>query len=104
MRRLALAFAVLAGCGGDDGGPIDIEDLQPAIINAFCNLYVGCGLVEDHATCRLVFQEGDLDASLVAAVEAGKVIYHPDKARECLNGIGGSCERGALSNGNSDAC
>ena len=105
MRRLALAFAVLAGCGGDDGGPIDLEDLEPAIINSLCNLYVNCGLVEDQATCRLVFDDADVSASLIAAVEAGKVIYHEDKARECLNGIGASCERGAVSiNDNSAAC
>jgi hypothetical protein len=104
MRRLALLCLVLVACG-DEGGPIPLDDLEGEVINTLCSLYVNCGLVDDIATCRKLQQgEGDLDASLLAAIEAGKVIYHPDKARECLNGVGGSCERGATLGTSSEAC
>jgi hypothetical protein len=107
MRRLVLAIALLAACGDDDsgGGSIPIEDLQAAVINAYCNLYVMCGLIDDVATCRAIYNEGELDADLLAAVQAGKVIYHPDKARECLNGIGASCNANTFSNNDAqEAC
>jgi hypothetical protein len=103
MRRLALAFALLTACG-DDGGPISIEELQPAIVSAYCSIYVTCGLIDDHATCRELFTDADVDRSLIAAVDAGKVIYHPDKARECLDGFGGSCERNTVVDNESSAC
>lgn len=104
MRRLALVIALLAACD-DDGGPISIDDLPAELTNAFCNLYVNCGLIEDHSTCRSLYLDLDVDESLIAAVDAGKVIYHEDKARECLSGVGASCERAsALSGTNTEAC
>jgi hypothetical protein len=107
MRRLALAIALVTAACGDDGGgggPIPIDDLENAVINASCNLYVSCGLIDDAATCRSIFTNAELDASLLAAVDAGKVIYHPDKARECLNGISGSCDRNFANNSAQAAC
>ena len=89
MRRLALAFA-LAACSGSD---IPIDDLEGEVIETYCNLYVTCGLIDDVATCRAVYPDVELDPSLLAAVKAGKVIYHSDKARDCLNGVGDSCNR-----------
>lgn len=53
-------------------------------------------MIEDQATCRSLYTDIDVDADLLAAVEAGKVIYHPDKARECLNGLAGTCKRNGL--------
>jgi len=104
MRRLALVCLLLAACSGDDGGgPIAIDDLEPALVNAYCNLYVNCGLLEDQATCRSLDVDVDIDADLLAAVEAGKVKYDPQKARECLSGLGASCERGAATT-SSEAC
>lgn len=106
MRRLVLAIGLLAACGGDDGGgPIPIGGLEEAIVNAYCNIYVTCGLIEDMATCRQLDVDADVNESIIAAVEAGKVIYHPDKARECLNAIAGSCDRLAINRGDdSNAC
>lgn len=103
MRRLAF-IAMLAACGGDGGGPIDIDELEPAVVNAICNLYVNCGLVEDQATCKSLYTDVEVDEDLIAAVKAGKVIYHPDKARECLNSVWGSCERNTLEGEQSPAC
>ncbi len=105
MRRLVLAIALFAACGDDGGGPIPIDGLEDAIINAYCSTYVNCGLVDDLALCRTLNTDVEIGAELVAAVEAGKVIYHADKARECLNGITGSCDRTELNRGNSSlAC
>lgn len=96
MRRLAL-FAMLAACGG---GSIPIDELQDEVFETICSTYVSCGYIDDHDTCRMLFGDADVDQNLIAAVDAGKVIYHSDKARECLDGLAGSCERGTL--GDSD--
>jgi len=107
MRRLALAIALLAACGDDDsgGGDIPITGLEAAVVNAYCNIYASCGLIDDAETCRSIYTDVQVDPSLVAAVEAGKVIYHPDKARECLNGLSGTCDRNTFNrNNNADAC
>lgn len=106
MRRLVLAVALLAACG-DDGssGPIPIEDLDSTLVNAACGLYVNCGLIEDAATCRsLDLDIGFLDPSLRAAVDAGKVIYHGDKARECLGSLPASCDRTDFERSDDSAC
>jgi hypothetical protein len=96
MRRLVLALALLSACGDDDsgGGPIPIDELDGAAVNAACSFYVNCGLIDDVSTCRgLDLDIGFLDPSLRAAVDAGKVIYHGDKARACLGTLPGSCDR-----------
>lgn len=108
MRRLVLIALLAAGCGGSDGGgPIPIDDLDSAAINVFCNFYASCGLIQDEATCRSLNLDINLDPDLVAAVHAGKVIYDPDKARECLNGVALSCNRVEFNrsdSGNRAAC
>ncbi|HEY5922107.1 MAG TPA: hypothetical protein VIV11_10575, partial [Kofleriaceae bacterium] len=107
MRRLALVIAVLAACGDDDsgGGSIPIEDLDGALMNAFCNLYVACGLIDDTATCRSLDIDLATDPNVIAAVQAGKVIYHGDNARACLATLAGtSCDRNALDRGDPEAC
>lgn len=101
MRRLVFAIGLFAACGDEDGGgPIPISELGEAFVNAYCNVYVTCGLIDDISTCRQLDIDIEIDASLIAAIEAGKVIYHPDKARTCLNGITGSCDRLALNRSN----
>lgn len=97
MQKLALAMAALMACGGDDdGGPIEIDDLPGALISAYCNLYVNCGLVDDYATCRTLDLDADFDPELLAAVKAGLVHYDEGQAGVCIGGISAtSCERGA---------
>ncbi|HEX5063416.1 MAG TPA: hypothetical protein VFV99_28765 [Kofleriaceae bacterium] len=102
-----MAIALLAACGDDDsgGGDIPISGLEGAVINAYCNIYVSCGLLDDAATCKQIYTDIEIDPSLVAAVEAGKVIYHPDKARECINGLSSTCDRNTFNrNDNAEAC
>ncbi len=94
MRRLVLVLGLLAACDDDSGGPIGIDDLGDAIANTYCNLYVKCGLIDSLATCRQIdlLDDAEIDADLKAAVDAGKVIYHPDKAGECLAAFGATCD------------
>jgi hypothetical protein len=92
MRKLVLAICLLAACSDDDGGPIEIDDLGGALINRYCDLYVRCGILPDMATCQSLYLGETIDDDLVAAVHAGKVIYHADKAGECLAGVAPSCE------------
>jgi hypothetical protein len=93
MRKLALAVLLVSGCS-DDGGSIDIDHLQGALIDRYCTVYVDCGVMEDLAQCRAYFDKSfSADTDIIAAVKAGKVIYHSDKAAACLDLIGGSCNR-----------
>jgi hypothetical protein len=98
MRRfaLALAFALLSACSNDGttGEPVGFDEFTDAFEDAICQWYLRCGVVEDVATCDLLGIERKLDASLVAAVQDGSVIYQPDDAGTCLAEFAGrSCER-----------
>lgn len=102
MRKLALAVLLGSACSGGDS--IAIDDLQQTLIDHYCSVYVDCGIMDDLDQCRAYFAKTfTSDADLIAAVKAGKVIYHGDKAAECLDLVGGSCDRdqvlGARTNG-----
>ncbi|MGE5185109.1 MAG: hypothetical protein ACM31C_23735 [Acidobacteriota bacterium] len=97
MHRWLVACVIAAGCGSDSsgGGPIPIESLQ-ASYNAYdCNELVRCGLVSDVLTCgRLRLDVGSgVTPDLVAAVQAGTVIYDAAAAETCLAAITASCDR-----------
>ncbi|NVB80342.1 MAG: hypothetical protein HOV81_18255 [Kofleriaceae bacterium] len=92
MRKLVLVLGLLGACSDDSGGPIEIDDLQDAIIDAYCNLYVQCGVVEDLATCRSLRLTDANDNDIVAAVHAGKVVYNPDRAAECIGRFQTTCD------------
>jgi hypothetical protein len=99
MRKLVIALLSIAACGPDSGsGSIAIGDLGDALVSSYCDLYVRCGVVADQASCEQLFgTDVNVDADIIAAVEAGKVIYHGDKARECLNGFfTGTCDRSMI--------
>jgi hypothetical protein len=106
MRRFAVALALVAACGGDeDSGPLEADDLPEALVSAYCNLYVQCGLIDDAATCRSLDLDLEFDADLLAAVHNGTVLYDESKARACLNSLfGGSCERNRVFDENSPEC
>jgi len=96
MRNHALVVLVIAACGPDSGsGSIPIDGLGAAAVDAFCDIYVRCGLFPDQATCHSLYGlDIMVDADLVAAVKAGKVIYHGDKARVCFDEFTATtCER-----------
>jgi hypothetical protein len=106
MRRFALVLAVLVGCGGDDdGGPVSADDLPDALVNAFCNYYVRCGLLDDLALCRTLDLDVELDAEVIAAVNEGSVLYDEAAAGACLGVFGGlSCAEESLDRAESTAC
>jgi hypothetical protein len=97
MRRLVLAVTLLVACGGDDdGGPLTVDGLPTAIVNAQCGAFVRCGLITDVATCRSLDNDVDIDAELVAAVNHGTVIFNANEASLCIAGFGETCEPGRL--------
>lgn len=107
MRKL-LVLIVMAACGPDSGsGSISIDQLGNAIINEYCDLYVRCGVVPDVTACRKAFgNDINIDANLIAAVAAGKVIYDGDLARQCIDAAfaSGTCDRNLIfTNRNSPA-
>ncbi|MEO8548574.1 MAG: hypothetical protein ABI678_01315 [Kofleriaceae bacterium] len=105
MRKLALAVLLVSGCS--DGGSIDIDHLEGALVDRYCTVYVDCGIMEDLEQCRAYFAKSfHQDEDIIAAVKAGKVIYHADKAGACLDLIGGSCNRDEVigSRTNGEAC
>lgn len=114
MLRLAcrLGFASLtlgvlaSGCSSSDdskpGDPgIPFEDLPAELTTAVCQLLAGCGAEltavylpnEDCETLQQrIFVDSDYPG-LAAAVDAGRVVYHPTAARACLDAIAnGSCD------------
>ena len=105
LMRAALLALLLCACGdtGGGGGPIPLDQLQVAYKAYYCNLYVRCGLVDDLITCSKAGQNDFADADLIAAAEAGTVVYDGAAAAECLAGLTASCDR-TLQNFTPDAC
>jgi hypothetical protein len=107
MRNQVLVVLVIAACGPDSGsGSIPIDGLEAAGLNVICDIYARCGVFPDIESCRstynVLLSSNSPDNNRVAAVKAGRVIYHGDKARECYNEFAGtSCDRAqAFSNRN----
>jgi len=94
MRTSLLALALMTACSS--GRSTTIEDLPASMVDAICDRYVTCGIL-DAGRCDSIVIETRITPSLVAAVQAGKVIFHEDQARACLDAIGaGSCARRSL--------
>jgi hypothetical protein len=95
MRTKLLLVLAIAACGNDDsGGPATVHNIGSQIESAYCNMLVRCGLVDDAALCRSLNLDLNVDPSLVAAVDAGKVTFDATKAQACLAGIASwSCDR-----------
>jgi hypothetical protein len=71
---------------GDGGGSIPLDELLEAQLEQLCSEAARCGQFENVATCKSVYG-GIIGAQsdLFAAVDAGTVIYHGDKAKECID-------------------
>jgi hypothetical protein len=82
---LFLAAAGLAtGCGG---GSVGADELADELEQTLCEAQVACGAFPDVQTCRdTVFIDVDSDIpQFLALVDAGRLDYDGDKARECLD-------------------
>src|SRR3954471_6832924 len=95
MRKLAVVLVCLVGCSSNNsGGPLTIDSYQAAFVDGYCNELVECGLVDDVALCHTLYLDVNVDPDIIAAVHAGKVIFHGDLARSCLNAFfSASCDR-----------
>jgi hypothetical protein len=98
---LASVVALAPGCGGSvgggDGGSIALANFASEYAKAFCRrVYTCCDDVERAAMPDWGATEADcvraatatLSATnLLAAVDEGRIVYHGDRARRCLDNI-----------------
>jgi hypothetical protein len=91
----------LVACGGSESGGGDatatgvtVEELPAAYAKAICDVFTGC--VGDLWTffrpgedCveQFTVTAGEQLASLPAAIDAGRVKYHPDQIAQCLDEV-----------------
>jgi hypothetical protein len=94
MRRAALAFVLLVvGC---EGGSVSIDGAADKFRDEYCRYLARCGLVPSESACHdlnigITF---NVDDSLEAAIEAGKVKYDGEALARCYERIGSfSCDR-----------
>lgn len=81
MRGALLGLLGLLGCGGN----IAFEDYHAEQRDARCGYYVRCGTVATIGDCRAYFERTESsNASLAAAIAAGKVRYDSDAAEACI--------------------
>ncbi|MBC7978425.1 MAG: hypothetical protein H7138_25860, partial [Myxococcales bacterium] len=95
MQKLIAAVVVVLTACGDGGGSLSIEAYPAALRDAFCAYAVDCGTIVDVEACRTttIGQPPHLSASLVAAVEAGKVKFRGGDAQACVDALAGrSCD------------
>ncbi|CAN5719228.1 hypothetical protein BH11MYX3_BH11MYX3_32890 [soil metagenome] len=91
---LALGLVVLVGCGGGDG--VALDDVPDLFRSEYCQYLSRCHLVQSQSECEALNIGIDLhiDASLRAAIDAGKVHYDGGKLSECYGHFGDqSCDR-----------
>lgn len=106
----ALLCGVLLGCGGDDDDPVDVggtggialDDFFRAESETYCHLSYDCCslsaldnpfLGTSEETCvalRSSVQQAGLLPVLRASVAAGRLVYHPDRGRACVDRLNGA--------------
>ena len=95
IKAVALLFVFL-GCGGNDGGPIPVGDLEGRLAEALCQRDVRCGLLESISVCMAIVDHGINASEVVAAVNDGTAKYDAAKAGECVAAYAArSCDRSA---------
>jgi hypothetical protein len=85
-----------AAADADTRGPIPLDMLSNRQLTALCERNVRCGVSDDLQSCMMIF--GNLlkprSTDLTAAVTAGKLVYHPDRAAACVATVAGlACDR-----------
>lgn len=94
MRRAALAFVLLVvGC---DGGSVSIGEAPDKFRSEYCRYLARCHLVPSEGECEdlNIGISLNVDESLQAAIDAGKVKYDGEALARCYEAIGGfSCDR-----------
>jgi len=88
-RIATMASLLLAACGGDDATTaIPLDELAAEIEAARCDQWVACGAALDAETCLGTVDDGlrtlHVSAADVAATRAGRILYHADRAVECV--------------------
>lgn len=82
LGALALALAATA-CAVPS---IDYADLDRALAVAKCERLVACGVFSSLDECaRITPTRPDLEADTASAIAAGKIEYHGDYARQCVD-------------------
>ena len=83
MRRLAVAIALVSGCGDNLAG-IELEDFDVAERSARCEYLTRCGLFTETAVCDAYFQN-HRDENRIAAVRDQEMRYDAVAAKACLD-------------------
>lgn len=84
MWKIAAAVALL-GCGDNLRG-VPLNELDASRRDADCTRFVRCGLFPDQVTCDAFFRPRDMN-NLVAAVEAGAIVYDEIAADRCHDAL-----------------
>jgi len=97
-KALALLALIGAGCSGS----ISRDQLYPEMYKALCSRYARCGQAHSESSCTALYlsyldQSGLLLNAFDASIAAGKVKYNGDRARRCVDSIGGGACSSALS-------
>src|SRR3954453_4447355 len=93
MRRLVIAALLLSACGDDSGPPgeyVAVSEFASAYKDAECTYLAKCGMFPDKATCigaQLYTTEYVLFPEMIAAIEAGRVIYNGNNVKTCFDAI-----------------
>lgn len=103
FRSSLLAFSLLTACGGDDSGSgaIALANLGDAMATSYCaKTFECCTMAEteqrfegapvtDEASCRMFYAGffNALAADFQASIDAGKLVYDGDAARQCVNAL-----------------
>ncbi len=110
MRAVCVLVLVgIFGCGDDGGDSVSLDEASDLFRSEYCRYLARCGDVPDEATC-LEMNLGisnNIDPSLRAAIDAGKVTYSGSNLSSCYHAIGSmSCDRtdGTVRAFGGDAC
>jgi hypothetical protein len=106
---IVLVLVGLTACGDDGGGSVSLDDAADVFHAEYCRYLARCGDVPDEATCAGMNLgiSNNVDPSLRAAIDAGKVKYNGANLGRCYHAIGDmSCDRtdGSVRSFGGDAC